>query len=102
MLSFLIMTIKQNMQFIYDEINNKKIIHLIRWRMYDLVRHEFIFEKIQNTDKPFLVIEKFEDDKVSEDYHDLETIMIIIRWLLQIHFQIKTYKQGEFPIDRPN
>tara|TARA_Y100000593_G_C4274842_1_gene319488 strand:+ start:1137 stop:1442 length:306 start_codon:yes stop_codon:yes gene_type:complete len=87
---------------IHDEIRNNKIIHLYRIRQTDLAKHEFIFQKITTGEEPYLTTEKFENETVSDEYHDHETILILCRWLLQLNFTLKIYKIGDFPTEKIN
>ena len=89
----------KQLNFISTEIKKNKIVHLVRYRSYDLAKHEFLFERIQAGEEPYLVTERFKGDTVSEDYHDHDTVIILCRWLIQLNFELKIYKLGEFPTD---
>ena len=95
-------SVSRQVNLIHDEIGIK-IIHLIRYRSSDLAKHEFIFEyKLQSDINSYLVTEKYEGETVLEDYHDHDTVLILCRWLLQLNFELKIYKPGDYPTDKIN
>ena len=95
-------SISKRLNLIHDEIGNKKVIHLYRYRASDLAKHEFIFQYIDKEVDPYLVTERYEGDMVLEDYHDHDTILILCRWLLQLNFTLMIYKLGEYPKEKIN
>ena len=94
-------SVSRQLNLIHDEIGIK-IIHLIRYRSSDLAKHEFIFQYIKRQFDPYLVTEKYEGETVLEDYHDHDTVLILCRWLLQLNFELKIYKPGDYPTEKIN
>ena len=78
---------------ISDKIQAGFIISLVRYRTTDLAKHQFHFQLIQRKEDPYLVVEQYERDTVSETYHDYMTVLTLCKWLLQLGFKLRIDKE---------
>ena len=78
---------------ISDKIQTGSIISLVRYRTTDLAKHQFHFQLIQRKEDPYLVVEQYECDTVSETYHDYMTVITLCKWLLQLGFKLRIDKE---------
>tara|TARA_R100001594_G_scaffold36904_1_gene66767 strand:+ start:248 stop:538 length:291 start_codon:yes stop_codon:yes gene_type:complete len=73
---------------IVDGLETGKCIHLIRFREADGATHSFEFQLLRKKHPQFRFIERFENDRVQEEFLDLDAVLVMCNWLLYLKFDV--------------